>query len=74
MIQTKEDTVIPETKTRSISSASLYDKNTKEQQWKEIIIRNNKLIGDNRSVSSMYVHGGIKTTISPDWERIPRKN
>ena len=29
-----EDTVIPKTKTRSISSASLYDKNTKEQQPK----------------------------------------
>ena len=35
-----EDTVIPETKTRSISSASLDDKNTKEKQRKEIMIRN----------------------------------
>ena len=36
-----EDTVKPQTKTRSISSASLYDKYTKEQQPKEIMIRNN---------------------------------
>ena len=33
-----EDTVIPETKTRSISSASLDDKDTKYQQPKEIMI------------------------------------
>ena len=34
-----EDTVIPETKTISISSSSLDDKNIKEQQPKEIITR-----------------------------------
>ena len=33
-----------------------------------------KLISDNRSVSSMSVHGGGTTNISPDIERIPRKN
>ena len=69
-----EDTVIPETKTQSISSASLGDKNTKEQQAKEIMIRKNKLISDNRIVSSMSVHGGSTTNISPDGERILRKN
>ena len=37
-----EDTVKPQNKTRSISSASLDDKDTKEQQPKEIMIRNNK--------------------------------
>ena len=69
-----EDTVIPETKTRSISSASLYDKITKEQQPKEIMIRNNKLISDNWSLSSMSVHGWSKKNILPDGARIPRKN
>ena len=38
------------------------------------MIRNNKLICDNRSISSMYVHGVSKTTILPDRERIPKKN
>ena len=37
------------------------------------MIKNNKLISDNQSVSIMYVHGGSTTTISPDGERIPRK-
>ena len=59
-----EDTVKPQNKTRSISSASLDDKYTKEQQPKELMIRNNKLISDNQSVSSMSVHGGSTTTIS----------
>ena len=45
-----EDTVIPENKKVSISSASLNDKNTKEQQPEEIMIRNTKLISDNRGV------------------------
>ena len=68
-----EDTVTPETKTGSISPASLYDKNIKEQQPKEIRIRK-KIISDNRSVSSMSVHVGSTANISPDGERIPRKN
>ena len=38
------------------------------------MIRNNKLISYNRSVSGMSVHGGITTTIPPDGYRIPRKN
>ena len=58
----------------SISSASLYDKNIKEQQPKEIMIRKKKLISENRSVSSVSVHGGSTTNILPDNERIPRKN
>ena len=41
-----EDTVKPQNKTRSISSASLDDKDTKEQQPKEIMIRNKKLISE----------------------------
>ena len=48
-----EDTLKPQNKTRSISSASLDDEFTKEQHRKEIIIRNNKLISDNRSISGM---------------------
>ena len=44
-----EDTVKPKTKTRSISSYSLDDKNTKEQKPKEILIRNKKLISDKQS-------------------------
>ena len=59
-----EDTVKLQNKARSISSASLDDKYTKEQQPKELMIRNNKLISDNQSVSSMSVHGGSTTTIS----------
>ena len=69
-----EDTVKPKNNTRSIPSASLDDKDTKEQQPRVIMIRNNKLISDNQSVLSMYVHGGSTTTISPDGDRIPRKN
>ena len=38
------------------------------------MIRNNKLIRENRNVSSMSVHGGSTTTIPPDGYRIPRKN
>ena len=49
----KEDTVKPQDKTKSISSSSLYDTDTKEQQPKIIIIRNNKLISNNQNVSSM---------------------
>ena len=38
------------------------------------MIRNKKLISDNRSVSSMSIHGGSTTTIPPDGDRFPRKN
>ena len=41
---------------------------------KEIMIKNKKWISDNQSVSSMSVHGGSTTTISPDRDRIPRNN
>ena len=67
-----EDTIKQQTKTTSISSSSLDDKD--EQQPKAIIIRNKKCISDNRSVSSMSLHGGSTTTISPYGGRIPRKN
>ena len=48
-------------------------KNIKEQKPIEIRFRKNKLISDNRSVSSMSVHGASITTVSPDGERTPRK-
>ena len=67
-----EDTVKSQTKTRSISSASLYDKDTKEQEPKEIKFRNEKLRSDNPSVSIMYVHGSSIITVSPEKYRIPR--
>ena len=38
------------------------------------MIRNEKLISDNPSVSIMSVHGASITTISTDRYRIPRKN
>ena len=38
------------------------------------MIRNKKLISDNRIVSSMSVHGGSTTNKSPDGERILGKN
>ena len=69
-----EDTVEPQNKTRSISSASLYDKDTKEQQPKERMIRNEKLRSDNTSVSSMSVHASSITTVSPEKHRIHWKN
>ena len=47
-----------------MSSASSDDKNIKEQQPKVITIRKNKLIGDNRSLVSMSVHGESITTVS----------
>ena len=68
-----EDTVKPQNKTGSVSSASLDDKDTKEQQPKEVMIRNNKLISDNQSVSIMSVHGASITTVSPEKYCIPRK-
>ena len=38
------------------------------------MIRNKKLISDNRSLSSMSVHGASITTLSPYRDHIPRKN
>ena len=58
-----EDTVKPQNKTGSISSARLDDKDTKEHQPKVIMIRNNKLISDNWSVSGVSINGGSTTTI-----------
>ena len=69
-----EGTLNPLNKTRSIPSASLSDKNIKKQQPKEINVRNEILRSDTPSVSSMYVHGVSITTVSPDKERIPRRN
>ena len=46
----------------------------KEQQPTVITIRQNKLTRDNRSLSSMSVHGASITTVSSDGDRIPRKN
>ena len=60
-----EATVTLDTKKRSMSSASSDDKNIKEQQPTEIRFRKNKSIGDNRSLSSMYLHGESIKTISP---------
>ena len=37
------------------------------------MIRNEKLISDNKSVSGISVHGASITTVSPDRDRIPRK-
>ena len=68
-----EDTVKPQNKKKSISSASLDYKYTKEQQPKEISIINYKLISYNRSVSSMSVHGASITTALLDIDCIPRK-
>ena len=61
-------------KTRSISSAILSDKDTKNQQPKEIKFRNDKLRSDTPSVSSMSVHGASITTVSPEKDRIPCKD
>ena len=69
-----EDTVKTLNKTRSISSASLSDKNNKKQQPKEIKFRNDNLRSDTPSVSSIPVHGESITTVSPDKERIPFKD
>ena len=69
-----EDTVKPLNKTKSISSASLYDNDTKKQQSKEIKFRNYKLRSDTPSVSSMSVYGAIITTVWPDKDRIPCKD
>ena len=68
-----EDTVTLDTKNISMLSSSSDDKNIKEQKTTEIRFRKSKLLSDNQSLSSMYVHGESITTISPDGERIPRK-
>ena len=68
-----EDTVTLDIKKISISSASSDDKNIKEQQTTVIRIRK-KITSDNWSHSSMSVHGGSVTTISPDRDSIYRKN
>ena len=60
-------------KTRSISSAILSDKDTKNQQPKEIKFRNDKLRSDTPSVSIMSLHGASITTVSPDKYPIPCK-
>ena len=57
-----------------MSSASSDGKNIKEQQPTVITIKKNKLISYNWSLSSMSVHGGSVTTISPDRDSIYRKN
>ena len=56
-----------------MSSASSDDKNIKEQQPTEIRFRIFFLISDNRSVSSMSVHGASITTALLDRDCIPRK-
>ena len=38
------------------------------------MIRNDKLISDNQSVSVMYVHGASITTVSPDRDHISWRN
>ena len=45
----------------------------KEQLPTVITIIKNKITRDNRSISSMSVHGSSITNVSPDGERIPRK-
>ena len=72
-INETKDTVKKLNKKRSISSASSYDKATKEQQPKEIKFRNEKLRSDNPSVSSMSIHGASTTTAFPEKYRIPCK-
>ena len=68
-----EYTVKQYTKTRSMSSASSDDKNTKEQKSTVITIKTKKLTRDNQSLSSAYVLGASITTVSPDGDCIPRK-
>ena len=38
------------------------------------MIRNNKLISENRSVSNMSIYWASITTVEPDRDRIPCKN
>ena len=68
-----EDTVKTLNKTRSISSASLSDKNTKKQQPKEIKFRNYKLRSDSPSALSMYLHGEIIKNVSTEKDCITCK-
>ena len=53
----------------SISSASISDKITKILKPKEIDIRK-----DYSSLSVMSVHGESVSSVTPDKQRIPRKN
>ena len=64
-----EDIVKSVNKLESISSANLSDKSTKIVKPKEIDIRK-----DNSSLSVMSVHGESVSSVTPDKQRIPRKN
>ena len=64
-----EDTVKSVIKSRSISSASSSDKSTKIEKPKEIDISK-----DNSSLFGMSRYGEILTSVTPDKQRIPRKN
>ena len=68
-----EDKVNLQNKTRLISSASLGNKDTKEQQPKEIIVRNEKLMSDNPIVSIVSVHRSSITTVFPEKNCISRE-
>ena len=69
-----EDTVKPINKSKSISSDSLSDKDTKKEQPKEIKFINEKLRSENQSVSSISVQGASITTVLPDKYCIPCKD
>ena len=64
-----EDTVKLLDKSRFISLAILSDKSTKIEKPKEIDIRK-----ENSSLSGMSGHGESLSSITPDKQRIPRKN
>ena len=64
-----EDTEKSVNKSISISSASLSDKSTKIVKPKEIDIRKY-----NSSLSGMSRHGESVPSVTPDKQRIPRKN
>ena len=63
-----KDTVKTLNKTRSISSDSLYDKDTPKK------FRNYKLRSNTPSVSSISIHGESITNISTDKDSIPCKD
>ena len=56
-----------------MSSSSSDDKNMKEQQPTVITIKTKKLTRDNQRLSSVSVLGASIMTVSPDGDRIPRK-
>ena len=64
-----KDTVKSVNKSRSISSSTLSDKSNKIEKPKEIYIRK-----DNPSHYGMSGHGEIISSVTPDKQRIPRKN